>query len=99
MSAEIAFGKDQIDSYLKEVAKQYRKLNRKGMPAEITLIGGASILINYGFRDSTWPLREFCVSDFRQNQEYYVINVHDGAYSPWLHLSRKVGTVCAPYAA
>ena len=33
MSAEIAFGKDQIDSYLKEVAKQYRKLNRKGMPA------------------------------------------------------------------
>ena len=56
MSAEIAFGKDQIDSYLKEVAKQYRKLNRKGMPAEITLIGGASILINYGFRDSTYDV-------------------------------------------
>lgn len=56
MSAEIAFGKDQIDTYLKEVAKQYRKLNRKGMPAEITLIGGASILINYGFRDSTYDV-------------------------------------------
>lgn len=56
MSAEIAFGKEQIDSYLKEVAKQYRKLNRKGMPAEITLIGGASILINYGFRDSTYDV-------------------------------------------
>ena len=56
MSAEMAFGKDQIDSYLKEVAKQYRKLNRKGMPAEITLIGGASILINYGFRDSTYDI-------------------------------------------
>ena len=56
MSAEIAFGKDQIDSYLKEVAKQYKKLNRKGMPAEITLIGGASILINYGFRDSTYDI-------------------------------------------
>lgn len=56
MSAETAFGKDQIDSYLKEVAKQYRKLNRKGMPAEITLIGGASILINYGFRDSTYDV-------------------------------------------
>ena len=56
MSAEIAFCKDQIDSYLKEVAKQYRKLNRKGMPAEITLIGGASILINYGFRDSTYDV-------------------------------------------
>jgi len=56
MSAEIAFDKDQIDRYLKEVAKQYRKLNRKGMPAEITLIGGASILINYGFRDSTYDV-------------------------------------------
>lgn len=56
MSAEVAFGKEQIDSYLKEVAKQYRKLNRKGMPAEITLIGGAAILINYGFRDSTYDV-------------------------------------------
>lgn len=56
MSAEMAFGKDQIDSYLKEVAKQYKKLNRKGMPAEIILIGGASILINYGFRDSTYDV-------------------------------------------
>ena len=45
------------------------------------------------------PLREFCVSVFRQNQEYHVINVHDGAYSPWLQLSRKVGAVCAPRAA
>lgn len=56
MSADVAFGKDQIDSYLKEVAKQYKKLNRKGMPAEIILIGGASILINYGFRDSTYDV-------------------------------------------
>lgn len=56
MSAEIAFGRDQIDSYLKEVAKQYKKLNRKEMPAEITLIGGASILINYGFRESTYDI-------------------------------------------
>ncbi|MCC6094423.1 MAG: hypothetical protein LIV24_05315 [Eubacterium sp.] len=28
-------------------------MNGKQMPAEIILIGGASILINYGFRDST----------------------------------------------
>lgn len=56
MSAEMTFTKENIDTYLKEVAKQFRKLNRKGMPAEITLIGGASILINYGFRDSTCDL-------------------------------------------
>ena len=45
------------------------------------------------------PLREFCVSVFRQNQEYHVINVHDGAYSPWLQLSRQGGAVCAPCTA
>ena len=40
--------------------------------------------------------RIFCVSVFRQNQEYHMIHVHDGAYSPWLPLSREDGTVCAP---
>lgn len=59
MSAEICFDKAHIDDCLKAVAKQYRKLNKKGMRAEITLIGGASILINYGFRDSTYDVDAF----------------------------------------
>lgn len=56
MSAEAPITKDNLDTYLKEVAKQFRRLNGKSMPAEITLIGGASILINYGFRDSTYDV-------------------------------------------
>lgn len=56
MSAEAPITKENLDSYLKAVAKQFRKLNGKTMPAEITLIGGASILINYGFRDSTYDV-------------------------------------------
>ena len=28
------------------------------------------------------PLREFCVSEFRQTQEYHVFNVHDGGLFP-----------------
>lgn len=47
------FTKENIDLYLKEVARQYRKLGGKSMPSELTLIGGASVLINYGFRDMT----------------------------------------------
>lgn len=47
------FTKDNLDNYLKELAKEYRKLVGKNMPAEIILIGGASILTNYGFRDMT----------------------------------------------
>ena len=55
MSSEqrIEFKKDNIDLYLKEVAKAYRKLVGKAFPAEIVLIGGASILVNYGFRGMT----------------------------------------------
>ena len=56
MSAEAPITKENLDTYLKEVAKQFRKLNKKAMPAEITLIGGASILVNYGFRDSTYDV-------------------------------------------
>lgn len=56
MSAEAPIKKENLDSYLKAVAKQFRKLNGKTMPAEITLIGGASILVNYGFRDSTYDV-------------------------------------------
>ena len=55
MSSErkVEITKENIDTYLKAVAKEYRKLVGKNMPAELILIGGASILINYGFRGAT----------------------------------------------
>lgn len=48
-----SFTKENLDNYLKELAKEYRKLGGKNMPAEIVLVGGAAILISYGFRDMT----------------------------------------------
>ena len=55
MSSEqiIVFKKDDLERYIKELAKEYRRLIGKKMPAEIILIGGASVLINYGFREMT----------------------------------------------
>ena len=49
----IVFKKDNLDLYLKELAKEYKKLVGKNMPAEIILIGGAAIIESYGFRDMT----------------------------------------------
>ena len=49
----IEFTKENLDTYLKEVAREYRRLAGKGTPAELILIGGASILLNYGFRGMT----------------------------------------------
>ena len=56
MSADNSFTRENLDSYLKELAKEFRKLNGNKMPAEIILIGGASVLLNYGFREMTYDM-------------------------------------------
>ena len=48
-----SFTKENLDTYLKELAKEFRRLNGKRVPAEIVLVGGAAILTNYGFRYMT----------------------------------------------
>jgi hypothetical protein len=54
--SDTAFTKDNLDFYLRELAKEFRRLNGKVMPAEIILIGGASVVANYGFRDLTYDI-------------------------------------------
>lgn len=56
MSSDTPFTKENLNSYLKELAKEFRRLNGTIMPAEIILIGGASILANYGFREMTYDM-------------------------------------------
>lgn len=55
MSSEqrFEFTKENLDLYLRELAREYRKQVGKSMPAELILIGGASVLLNYGFRNMT----------------------------------------------
>lgn len=50
------FTKENLDSCLKALAKEFRKLNGKSMSAEIILVGGAAILANYGFRNMTMDI-------------------------------------------
>ena len=56
MLSEFCFTKANLDRYLKDVAKEFRKRNGPGAQAEIILIGGASVVINYGFRESTYDM-------------------------------------------
>ena len=46
------------------------------------LLTGSRIHAVPGKPQKKRPLREFCVSDFRQNQEYHVINVQDEGLFP-----------------
>ena len=54
--SDTLFTRDNLDSCLKELAKEFRKINGSRIPAEIILIGGASVLINYGFREMTYDM-------------------------------------------
>ena len=56
MFAEASFTKENLNNYLNELGKEYKKRSGKKMPAEIILIGGAAILANYGFRDVTYDI-------------------------------------------
>lgn len=53
---DIFFSSENLDTYLKELAKEFRKINGKTLPAEVILVGGAAILANYGFRDKTYDV-------------------------------------------
>lgn len=62
MSSSSIFTKQIIDQLFKELGKEFRKLNGKNMPAEIIVVGGASILINYGFREMTYDIDAFIIA-------------------------------------
>ncbi len=55
MFIDTPFTKDNVEYYLKELAKEFKKKGHKA-PAEMILVGGASILINYEFRLSSMDI-------------------------------------------
>lgn len=48
MSSDAPITRENLNKYLKELGKEFRKINGKAASAEIILIGGAAILVNYG---------------------------------------------------
>ena len=54
--------RENLNEYLKALAKEFRRLNGTKMPAEIVLIGGAAILVNYGFRELTYDVDAIIVA-------------------------------------
>lgn len=55
MSINVPFTKANLEYYLKELAKEYKKRGR-GIPAEMILVGGAAVLINYEFRMASYDI-------------------------------------------
>lgn len=56
MYTDKVFTKENLDVCLRQLAKEYRRLNGTALPAELILIGGAAVLASYGFRDMTYDV-------------------------------------------
>ncbi len=51
-----SINRDELDYYLKELAKTHYIQNRKADLIEIIIVGGASIVLNYSFREATYDV-------------------------------------------
>jgi hypothetical protein len=83
------FTRENLNDYLKALAKEFRRLNGTKMPAEIVLIGGAAILANYGFRELTYDMDAVIVASAAMKQA--INNVGDKLNLPhgWLNTDFK----------
>lgn len=85
MSADKPFTKANLDNCLKELAKEFRKKNGNKVPAEIILIGGASILINYGFREMTYDMDAIIKSSSAMKDAINTVGDRLGLPLGWLN--------------
>ena len=85
MSAETPFTKENLDTYLKELAKEFRRVNGTAMPGEIILIGGAAILANYGFRDMTYDIDAVIISSSAMKEAINRVGDRFGLPNGWLN--------------
>lgn len=79
------FKKDNLDTYLKELAKEYKKLAGKNMPAEIILIGGAAIIESYGFRDMTADIDAIISAASAMTEAINLVGDRYGLPNGWLN--------------
>ena len=89
MSVEKGFTKENLDYYLKELAKEFRKRNGKNLPAEIILVGGAAILANYGFREMTYDIDAIITASSAMKEAVNAVGDRFDLPNGWLNADFK----------
>lgn len=74
-----------MNGYLRELGKEYRKLTGGHMPAEIILIGGASVLVNYGFREQTYDVDAMIQASYAMKEAINRVGDRMGLPNGWLN--------------
>ena len=89
MSIETPFTRENLNTYLKELAKEFRKLSGTAMPAEIILIGGAAILAQYGFREMTYDIDAVILASSAMKEAVNRVGDKFGLPNGWLNTDFK----------
>ena len=96
MSVEKGFTKENLDYYLKELAKEFRKRNGKNTPAEIVLVGGAAILANYGFREMTYDIDAVITASSAMKEAVNAVGDRLSLPNGWLNADFKKTSSYSP---
>ena len=89
MSIENPFTKENLDECLRELGKEFRKVNGNKMPAEIILVGGAAILAKYGFRDLTYDMDAIIIASSAMKDAIRKVADIKGLPPDWLNSGFK----------
>ena len=76
--------KDLLHKLLRDFAREYKRLF-KDTPCEITIVGGSSIVINYGFRDSTRDINYFSSPQRSLKDAIYAVANKNGLDADWMN--------------
>lgn len=79
------FNKENLNFYLNELSKEYKKLGGRNTPAEIILIGGAAILASFGFRDTTTDIDAIITSASSMKEAINRISDKHNLPTGWLN--------------
>ena len=82
---KVLFTKDNIDNLLFQLAKEYKKLNRKNTQAEIIIIGGAAIVSKYGFRASTTDIDSLIFASSSMKDAINIVGDRNGLSNGWIN--------------
>lgn len=89
MSVEKGFTKENLDYYLRELAKEFRKRNGRNTKAEIILVGGAAILANYGFREMTYDIDAVITASSVMKEAIHAVADRLDLQNGWLNADFK----------
>ncbi len=79
------FNRSNIDHYLYLIAKEYKKANRTNPEAEIIIVGGASMIMNYNFRESTTDIDSIIKASSSMKDVINKIGDENGLEAGWLN--------------